>query len=754
MNPAFRASPPVALHAPFTNHFCRYSSVKVRVERIEPDRLSLLLQSCAESPSLRAAKSLHALVVTTLFDRSHQSVFFLNNLISIYAVCGELSIGRKLFDRIPEPNHVSFNSIISAYSRHGQTLEVSKLFSEMIAAGFRPTSFTFGSILRCSPLDWGFQLQSLILKSGILFLDAFTGTSLLGVFVKHECLHAATKLFDDMPQRNVITWNSLISVFSNNESIKDAMVLFRELLRTEIQPTEYSFVAVLSGFRFAEVLYLGVQIHGLVVKMGTGFYTLVANCLMEMYTGCSSANAAEKLFSEMPIRDAVSWNTIIGAFAKSDKPKKALDFFVEMSSFEIIPTQATFACVLGACVCLQVVNYGKFIHGKSIKNNFSSDVLVSSILVHFYVKCNKLDDAQCLFDEVTQKSIASWNTLISGYSKGDYRKAIYLLKEMLSSGYQPNVYTFCTILKSLPMLELQQLHSLITKMGYEQDKFVSSSFISSCADNGLIADALSFASALTPPLSVVQCNVIAGIYTRNAQYQEALDLLSQLKEPDIVSCNGFIEACARSGLYREAFELFKQMRTNSFLPDNCTFVSLLSISIKLCNLELGCNIHSFIIKMDFSCSDVFVQNVLVDMYAKCGNLEGSMKVFDEMSERNVISWTSLISGLALHGCPQEALRRFKEMETYGITPDKVTFISVLSACRHGGLVEEGMRLFGNMKKLYGIEPEMDHYACVVDMLCRNGHLKEAEKVICIMPSQPGSLVWRSFLEGCKRYNTE
>ncbi|KAG9446117.1 hypothetical protein H6P81_012245 [Aristolochia fimbriata] len=748
MVPAFRAFPKrVILRASSANLVCRYCSVKSHHERIGPDHLLLLIQACSESPSFSAAKSLHALAIKALPDRSHDSVFFSNRLISTYGACAELPSSRNVFETIPVPNHVSYNSIISVYSRHGEILEASKLFSRMIAAGCRPTSFTFGSILRCSTLEWVLQLMSLIIKSGILFLDAFTGTALLGAFVRFGCLEAAAKLFEEMPQRNVITWNSLITAFSSNGYLKDAAFLFMDLLRSEFHPTEYSFVAILSGFGSAEELDLGTQIHGFVIKSGAGIYTVVINCLMEIYAGCCCVDAAEKLFSGMTIKDEVSWNTIIGAFLKGDIPEKALNFFLEMSSLAIVPTQATFASVLSACVCLKVVNYGMFVHGKTIKSNFSSDVLVGAKLVDFYVKCNMFKDALFLFDEINHKNVVSWNALISGYSKRDYSKAIYLLKDMLCLGHQPNEFTFSAIITSLPMLELQQLHCLITKMGYEQHKFVSTSFISSYADNGLICDALSFTSALSTPLSVVQSNVIAGIYNRNGEYQESMEILSQVEEPDIVSWNGFIESCGRNGQYREAFALFKQMRIGSFLPDNCTFVSLLNISIKLCNQELGRNIHGFIVKMDFSCSDVFVRNVLVYMYAKCGSLVSSIKVFDEMSERNVISWTSLISGLALHGHPQEAIGRFNEMVTCGIRPDKVSFLSVLSACRHGGLAVEGMKLFGSMDEVYGIEPEMDHYACVVDMLCRTGHLKEAEKVICSMPFHPTSLVWRSFLEG-------
>ncbi|XP_043699110.1 pentatricopeptide repeat-containing protein At3g58590-like [Telopea speciosissima] len=211
-------------------------------------------------------------------------------------------------------------------------------------------------------------------------------------------------------------------------------------------------------------------------------------------------------------------------------------------------------------------------------------------------------------------------------------------------------------------------------------------------------------------------------------------------------------ACARNGDHMEVFDLFKGMQMSKTLPDKYTVMSLLSICSKLNSLALASSVHGFIIKNEVRCCDVFVCNVLIDMYSKCGSFGSAVKVFNQMRERNLISWTALISALGIHGYAHEALKSFREMELLGFKPDKVAFIAVLSACRHGGLVEEGMKLFRCMKQMYGVEPEMDHYECVVDLLSRFGYLQEAGQLISRMPFQPNAIIWRSFLAGCNRFN--
>ncbi|KAF3444036.1 hypothetical protein FNV43_RR13726 [Rhamnella rubrinervis] len=582
------------------------------------------------------------------------------------------------------------------------------------------------------------------------FVLMLFGTALLGLYGRQAWIEEAVSTFEDMPRKSLVTWNSMISLLGHHGFVENSMFMFRDLTRSGASLSEWSFVGVLCGFSCKQDLEFGKQIHGLVMKIGFICEVSIVNSLINMYVKCASICLAEKMFEEVPVGDVISWNTIIGALARSERPGKALELFSKMFIDGVLPTTITYVSLLSCCTGLMIPFVGESIHANIIKNAFESDVFVGSALVGFYAKCGKLELAHCCFNEIHERNVVSWNALIFGYSNFCSSGSIFLLQEMLQLGYQPNESTFSAVLKSSFTLELQQIHCLIIRMGYQTNEFVLSSLITSYAKNGLISDALVFVTTFDSPLPVVSCNITAGIYDRTGQYNETLKLLSVLEEPDTISWNIVIAACARNNYYKEVFELYKQMHVFEICPDNYTFVSLLSMCGTLCNLALGSSVHGHIIKNDFNRCDTFLCNVLINMYGKCGSIGSSTRIFKRMTNRNLITWTALISALGRNGYAYEALEHFREMELLGYKPDGVALNAVLTACRHGGLVREGMELFGQMKKCYGVEPEMDHYHSVVDLLAKSGHTLEAEKMIASMPYPPNATIWRSFLEGSKR----
>ncbi|KAG0456705.1 hypothetical protein HPP92_024493 [Vanilla planifolia] len=438
--------------------------------------------------------------------------------------------------------------------------------------------------------------------------------------------------------------------------------------------------------------------------------------------------------------------------AKKESLDKVLEFFCRICTEGFSPNETTFTVVLGACTVIGLKKCGEFVHAKAVKLNWSSDAIVGSSLVELYGKCHEFDMAVAAFRDISNKNVVTWNALISGSTnERAVSPCLVFFKEMMVSGLRPNESTFSSVLKSASTSDLKQLHSLIIRAGYDSNDYVSSSIIASYAAHGLISDALICANLVTENL-VSSSNAIAGIYNRSGEFKLAEELVSRQEDPDNMSWNILLTANVRNGKYLEAFQLFKRMQESAFLLDNYTAVSLLSICTRINGLDLGCTLHGLILKTNAGCSDVFVQNVLMDMYAKCGSLACSLSLFDEMPERNLVSWTVLISGLGLHGRCVEAVQVFQQMQQEGFVPDGVAFSAILSACRHGGLVEEGMRIFNRMGCVYGVEPEMNHCLCIVDLLCGFGRLKEARVVIDEMKFQPNAMIWRLFLQGCKKYS--
>ncbi|MCD7459239.1 hypothetical protein HAX54_040368 [Datura stramonium] len=720
-------------------------------QNIKHQSLIQLLQEPHGVQSLDATKALHALTITMGPDPT-QPFLASNSIMLKYSAFGDIRIAREVFDNMTKRNVASYNTMISAYSRNGNLLEAWKLFSEMRSCGYEPTQFTFGGLFGCESLDifQGFQLQALAEKLGLFYIDAFTGTALLGLLGRQGCLDEAMQFFDEMPIKNLVTLNCMISLLGQFECVEESMMVLRNLIRSEMAPSGSTFVGILAGFVGELDLILGEQVHGLVVKNGMNFAASVNNSLINMYAKCSDIHMAEKMFENVPVKDVVSWNTMVGAMAKSERADKALVVFRKMCASSVLPNDITYVNALNCCSSQHFRLLGESIHAKVIQRKFESDVYVGSALLDFYVKCDKLDDAHVCFDEISEKNVVSWNTLMLGYSSKGSSYAILLLRQMIHSGCHPTEFSFSIAVKSSGLLEVLQLHSMSIKMGHIDNDYVSSSLISSYAKTSLVDDALKFVTTNNMPLPVVASNMIANIYNRNGQFDKTQELFSDLENPDTVSWNILIAACSRNGDYEEVFELLGHMRIARVSPDKYTFVSLFSVCTKLCNLGLGSSLHGLIVKTGFKHCDPFVCNVMIDMYGKCGSLASSIKIFNEMTSRNVISWTAIVSALGLHGYAYEALEKFKEMNMTGIKPDKVAFIAVLSACRHVGLVKQGMELFGQMKGKYGVEPEMDHYLIAVDLLARYGYLREAEQLITGMPFPPNTLIWRIFLEGCKK----
>ncbi|MBA0697607.1 hypothetical protein Goari_021141 [Gossypium aridum] len=717
-------------------------------------RLLQLLKSSSAFPSLISTQPLHALAIT-FGPYASQPIFLFNNIISQYASLGHLPVARKVFDNMANRNTVSFSSMITAYGKSGDLWAVCELFSSMRSYGFLPTPYVLAGLLssQALSLSGGVQLQALVVKNGLFFSDSFVGTALLGLYGRYGCVSEALQAFDHMPRKSLVTWNSIISLCAHHGLVKDCMLLFRELQRVEASLSDSSFVGVLSGLKGELDLEFGEQIHGLVIKCGFDHEVTVTNSLINAYVKCEQICLAEKVFEGMRITDVVSWNTIIGALEKDEHPQKALGFFFQMSWEGMMPNHTTFVIIIASCSNLRIPMLGEYIHAKTIKKGFQSDVVVGSALVDFYVKCDKLQDSHRCFDGIREKNVISWNALILGYASKFSSTAASLLLDMLHQGYRPNEFTFSAILKSSATIELKQLHCLIIRMGHEDNIYVLSSLMTSYAKNGFLSDALTFITDFGRPPSTVPSNIAAGIYYRVGQYHETIRLLSILEDPDIVSWNIVIAACARTGHYKEVFELFKHMQMIQIYPDNYTFVSLLSVCSKLCNLALGSSVHGLIIKTDYSLCDSFVCNLLIDMYGKCGCIKSAVKIFGGTVDKNLITWTSLISALGVHGYYHEALETFREMEFHGFKPDGVSLIAILTVCRHAGLVEEGMEFFRRVESDYGFEPKMEHYYCVVDLLARYGKLGEAEQIIASMPFPPDAIIWRNFLEGLKRHTT-
>ncbi|KAF3976422.1 hypothetical protein CMV_000394 [Castanea mollissima] len=379
-------------------------------------------------------------------------------------------------------------------------------------------------------------------------------------------------------------------------------------------------------------------------------------------------------------------------------------------------------CIAHLQLCASSIFKLKQIHAFSIRHAvpLSNPEMGKHLIFTIVSLLAPMSYAQHIFGQIQGPNIFTWNTMIRGYAESENPwPAIELYRQMHASSMEPDTHTYPFILKAVAKLtavrEGEKIHSISIRNGYESLVFVQNSLV--------------------------------HMYAACGHADSAHKMFDLMIDRDLVAWNSVINGFALNGMPSEALTLFREMGLEGVQPDGFTMVSLLSACAELGALALGRRAHVYILKIGLSVN-LHVNNALLDLYAKCGSIREAHKVFNEMEDKNVVSWTSLIVGLAVNGFGKEALELFKELEREQLVPSEITFVGVLYACSHCGMVDAGFKYFKRMKNEYGIVPRIEHYGCMVDLLGRSGKVKEAYEYIQNMPLQPNAVVWRTLLGAC------
>jgi pentatricopeptide repeat protein len=416
----------------------------------------------------------------------------------------------------------------------------------------------------------------------------------------------------------------------------------------------------------------------------------------------------------------------------------------------------------------------KQLHAIFIKTNKAHDPTVSTELLKLTATSDFFRDpiyALSLFDQMSQPNCFAWNTVIRAFSdssSSNANNALLIFCQMMYDGVvEPNSFTFPSVLKACSVVagleEGKQVHGLVVKFGFVDDEFVVSNLLRMYVLCGSIEDASVLFHKNVGDLSseirvrdkrrqegnVVLCNVMIDGYVRIGKIDAARELFDEMQQKSVVSWNAMISGYAQNGFFKEAVDLFhRMMEMGDVSPNRVTLVSVLPAISRLGALELGKWVHLYAERNGVRIDEV-LGSALIDMYAKCGNIEKAIQVFKRLSKTNVIAWNAMIGGLAMHGKAKDVLDYFSRMERSGVSPSDVTYIAILNACSHAGLVEKGRSIFNDMVNRVGLEPRIEHYGCMVDLLGRAGYLEEAEELITNMPIKPDDVIWKALLGACK-----
>ncbi|CAH2046849.1 unnamed protein product [Thlaspi arvense] len=451
---------------------------------------------------------------------------------------------------------------------------------------------------------------------------------------------------------------------------------------------------------------------------------ILATDLIVSYFEKGLFEEARSLFDEMPERDVVAWTAMITGYASSDHNALAWECFREMIRQGTDPNEFTLSSVLKSCRNMKVLAYGGLVHGVVVKIGMEGSLYVDNALMNMYATCSSTMEASCsIFRDIKAKNDVTWTTLITGFTHlGDGIGGLKMYKKMLRENAEVTPHCITIAVRASASIDSvttgKQIHSSVIKRGFQSN------------------------------LPVM--NSVLDLYCRCGYITDAKRYFLEMENKDLITRNTLISELERSDS-SEALVMFQRFESQGFVPNCYTFTSLVAACANIAALNCGQQLHGRVYRRGFN-KNVELANALIDMYAKCGDIPGSKRVFSEIEERrNLVSWTSMMIGYGSHGYGEEAVELFDKMVSSGIRPDRIVFMAVLSACRHSGLVEKGLKYFQVMEKEYGVNPDREIYNCVVDLLGRAGKIDEAYELVKRMPFKPDESTWGAILGACKAH---
>lgn len=414
----------------------------------------------------------------------------------------------------------------------------------------------------------------------------------------------------------------------------------------------------------------------------------------------------------------------------------------------------SFPPLLKASTRVSSIVEGMEIHGLATKLGFDSDPFIQAGLIGMYAACGRILMARLVFDKMSARDVVAWSIMIDCYCQiGLFNDVLLLFEDMRHSNVKPDEMILSLVLsacgRSGNINYGKAIHNFILENNSVISSYLQSSLITLYTSCGSMDSARELFDELNTKNLIASTAMVTG-YSKQGQIESARLIFDQMVGKDLICWSAMISGYAESDFPQEALNLFNEMQKRELKPDQVTMLSVISACAHLGALDQAKLIHKFVDKNGFG-DALAVNNALIDMYAKCGSLERARCVFDRMPRKNVISWTSVITAHAIHGDAANALLLFRQMKANSIEPNGITFVGVLYACSHAGLVEEGRKVFSSMIKEHSITPKHEHYGCMVDLFGRANLIREALELIESMPLAPNVVIWGSLMAACRIY---
>ncbi|KAK8918601.1 Pentatricopeptide repeat-containing protein [Platanthera zijinensis] len=540
---------------------------------------------------------------------------------------------------------------------------------------------------------------------------------------------SAHQVFVRMPNRDLFSWNTLVAGYSQMGFCSVPLKAFNDANFENSGVFQFSYASALQECARKEDLRNGKVFHGLIVVSGVARRPFLINSLMDMYSKCGKIDEARFAFDHAEELDSVSWNLLLSAYVRIGWPEVALGVLVWMHRAGVkLNTYALGSILTASSTIDEPEKVLKMLHACVAKVGLDLNAYVGSAMLDMYAKNGGLEEAIRIFDCIPNPNVVVFNAMIAGFSRLGTGaacsevgvEALHLFSEMRRRGMMPSKFTYSSVLKACILSkEFQcgrQIHVQIFKNNLVGDAFISSALINLYASSGLVEESLKCFSAAPMKDMIAWASIIAG-YLQNEKFEEAM-------------------------------ALFKEMLFLGRKPDQFTLSSLISCSGDMGLLKLGEQIQCYAVKEGLDQFTYYCNSQIV-LYVKIGDLGSVVRTFRDIPTINSFSWSMMILGYALHGHPTEALMLFDKMKECRVTPDEITFLAVLTACSHGGFIDEGFRNFGSMMEEFGLIPSANHCLHIVNLFGQSRRLDNAEEFIVRSSFNNEPLLWRSLLHTCQ-----
>ncbi|GAV78245.1 PPR domain-containing protein/PPR_2 domain-containing protein [Cephalotus follicularis] len=626
---------------------------------------------------------------------------------------GQPQLARQLFDTIPRPTTVLWNTIIIGFICNNMPCEAILFYTQMKKSSPQTNcdSYTYSAALKACA------------ETRNLKIDSEMGYGLGFDYSKYDLVR---KVFDTMRKRNVVAWNTVISWYVKTERFEKAIKQFRMMMKMGIRPSAVSFVKVFPALSNIPDYDNANVVYGLLLKMGSEYLAdfFVVSSAIFMYAELGRLDIARKIFDCCSVRNTEVCNTMIGGYVQNNCPAGGIEVFLQaVKSKQTLLDCVTFLSALSAVSQLQRVDLAKELHGYIIKNITTLPVILLNAIIVMYSRCNCIHSSFNVFHKMPERDVVSWNTMISSFvQNGLDEEGLLLVYEMQRQRFMADSVTVAAILSAASNLRNKEIgkqtHAYLLRHAIHSEG-IGSYLIDMYAKSGLIRTARLF-------------------FEKNNS-----------SNCDQATWNAMIAGYTQNGLIGEAFSAFRQMVEQNLMPNAVTLASVLPACNPIGNIDFGKQIHGFSVRHLLDQS-VFVGTALVDMYSKSGAINFAENVFHKIPEKNSITYTSMILGYGQHGMGEKAISLFHSMHRFGIKPDAISLVAILSACSYAGLVDEGLQIFKSMESEYNIRPSIEHYCCLVDMLGRVGRVIEAYKLVKKLGEEGNVLeIWGSLLGACR-----